>query len=125
MMLPSSSPISRSSLPSGRMYIDRALSITTGIGRGAATGTPMYPVSWRHTVTGTSRPTIAPTRAAHGPAALTTIGAAKSPLVVPTPVTRVPSSLVVIEVTSAPWTSRAPIALAARMNPVAATDGSA
>src|SRR4029079_18484006 len=108
----------------GRMYIERALSITTGIGRGAATGTPMYPVSWRQTVTGMSRPTIAPTPAAHGPAALTTIGAAKSPTVVPTPVTRVPSSLVVTDVTSAPCTSRAPMAFAARMNPVADTDGS-
>ena len=76
MMLPSSRPIRTSSLPSGRRYMSRALSITTGIGRAAVAGTPRYPVSWRHTVTGTSRPTIAATRAAQGPAALTTIGAA-------------------------------------------------
>ena len=77
-------------------------------------------------MTGTSRPTIAPTAAAQAPADVDHDRAPRSsPVAVSTPVTRVPSSLVVIAVTSAPWISRAPIALAARMNPVDATDGSA
>src|SRR3972149_1708312 len=45
----------------------------------------------RRGCTGTSAPAIRPTRAAAGPAALTTIGAAMAPFVVVTPVTRPPA----------------------------------